>query len=208
MNFIWCLLVISGILTLTFINPNLAFSSLLDGSENAINLSIKLWAIYSLWLGLLHIIEETKLNEKIAKILTPLIKFLFGKTDEKTSAQISLNITSNLLGLGNASIPSGISAMENLSKGKNYLTTSMLMLLILNSCNLQIIPSTIISLRATHGSINSADIILPNLIASFLSLILGISFVFLYGKFSKFKDKNKLKPLTNKNNFKNNKTPI
>jgi len=182
MNILWCLLVIGGLTILTFNNPNLAFSSLLTGSEKAISLSIKLWAIYSLWLGLLNIVEETKLNEKISKLLSPLINFLFGNTDKETKSEISLNITSNLLGLGNASLPSGIKAMEKLSKNETYLTTTMLMLTILNSCNLQLIPSTIISLRATHGSVNPTDIILPNLLVSFVSLVLGISTVKLYGK--------------------------
>lgn len=181
MNILWCLLIVLSLILLVFQNPGLAFSALLNGSENAISLSIKLWAIYALWLGLLKIVEETKLCEKISRLLSPIIKFLFGKLDKQTSSQISLNITSNLLGLGNASIPSGIKAMENLSKNEDYLTTSMLMLTILNSCNLQILPSTIISLRESHGSLNSLDIILPNLLVSLISLSLGILLVKIYG---------------------------
>ena len=193
MNILWCFLVIGGLVLLLFVNPNLAFSSLLKGSENAISLSIKLWAIYSLWLGILNIVEETKLSEKMSKLLSPIINFLFGKIDTNTKSLISLNITSNLLGLGNASIPSGINAMEKLSKGNDYLTTSLIMLTILNSCNLQIIPSTIISLRSLYSSTNPTDIILPNLIVSICSLFLGILIVKTYGKLKTIKqnDKNK-----------------
>ena len=182
MNILWCLMLIFSLMILSIKDLGIIVSALTNGSEKAISISIKLWAIYSLWLGLLKIIEETKLGEKFSKFLSPLINFLFGKIDSETKNQISLNITSNLLGLGNASLPSGISAMEKLSKNETYLTTAMLMLLILNSCNLQIIPSTIISLRSLHGSLNPTDIILPNLLTSFISLFIGILIIKSYSK--------------------------
>jgi len=168
-------------------NVDLAVSSMLEGGSKAISLSLKLWGIYSVWLGILKIVEATKLDEKLSKLLKPLINLLVGKTDEYTQNQIAINITSNLLGMGNASTPSGMNAIEGLYKGGRYATASMIMILILNSTSLQLVPTTIIGLRAMAGSCTPADIIIPTLIATLASTIFGIVLVKIFAKI--FKDK-------------------
>ena len=119
--------------------------------------------------------------------MSPLIKWLFGKTDEYTQNQIAINITSNLFGMGNASTPSGMNAIAGLDKGSKYATSGMILVIILNSTSLQLIPTTIIGLRATAGSVNSTDIILPTLIATIISTVAGVVLVKLFSKI--FKDK-------------------
>ena len=99
-------------------------------------------------------------------------------------------MTSNLLGMGNAATPSGIDGMAGLDKGSKYITTAMAMFFILNVTNLQLIPTTVISLRAMHGSTNANDIILPTLIASISSTLTGIILVKLCKKMFKKGDKN------------------
>jgi spore maturation protein A len=141
-------------------------------------------------LGLLKIVEETKLDKKIAKLLSPVIDFLMGETDSKTKNYIAINLTSNLLGMGNASTPSGIEGMAGLDKGSKYITTAMAMFFILNVTSLQLIPTTIISLRALHGSLNSNDIILPTLISTIASTLTGIILVKMCKKLFKKGDNN------------------
>ena len=84
MNLVWIsvLIVSLGIMLLT--NVDIAFSTILTGSEKAIALTLKLWAIYAVWLGILKIVEDTGLDKKIGKLLKPVINFLFGKTDRKS----------------------------------------------------------------------------------------------------------------------------
>lgn len=177
MNLIWVAIMIVGLGIMLFSNVDMAFATILTGSEKAIALSLKLWAIYAIWLGLLKIVEETHLDQKIAKLLSPIIDYLVGKTDDKTKSYIAINLTSNLLGMGNASTPSGIDGMAGLDKGSKYITTAMAMFFILNVTSLQLIPTTVISLRVLHGSKSANDIILPTLISTIASTISGVVLV-------------------------------
>lgn len=188
MNLVWTSVMLVGIGMLLLNNVEATMDALFAGGNKAIALSLKLWGIYTLWLGILKIVEDTGLDKKLSKILRPIIRMLFGKTDEYTENQIAINITSNLLGMGNASTPSGMNAIKGLDKsvGK-YATSAMIMVIILNSTSLQIIPTTVIGLRITAGSSSPSDIILPTLIASTVSTISGILLVKLFSKI--FKDK-------------------
>lgn len=187
MNVIWCFILISGAISLIITSPDLFLLSLTNASEKAITLSLKLWGIYTLWLGILKIVEESELSKKIEQLFSPIINKLFPSSSPEAKQFICINITSNMLGLGNASIPSGINAISALDEGKDYLTTSMLLFIILNVCNLQIFPTTIISLRALHGSSNPSDIILPNLISSLFSITLSLTMVWIFTKWRKRK---------------------
>lgn len=177
MNIVWVSIIVIGLAVMLFHSPQLAFATIQTGSEKAIALCLKLWSIYSIWLGLLNILEATGFDKKLAHWLSPLIDFLIGKTDPYTKNQIAINLTSNILGMGNACTPSGIKAMEGLSKGQKHITSAMIMFMILNVTSLDLIPTTVISLRISHGSLNSADIILPTLISTFASTFSGIVLV-------------------------------
>ena len=177
MNLVWTIVMLVGLGILLFSNVDIALSSILDGGSKAVSLSLKLWGIYAVWLGILKIVEETGLDKKLAKLFQPLIKLLVGKTDEYTSNQIAINITSNLLGMGNASTPSGMNAISGLDKGGRYATASMIMIVILNSTSLQLIPTTVVGLRVLAGSTSASDIIIPTLIATIVSTVSGIILV-------------------------------
>ncbi len=189
MNFVWVSFLMVGLGLMLFNNVDIAFSTLLTGSEKAIALSLKLWAIYAVWLGILKIVEDTGLSQKISRLLTPLINKLFGYTDTETQSQIAINITSNLLGMGNACTPSGIRAIKGMDKGSITATSGMIMLLVLNATSLELLPTTVIGLRATHGSINPNDIILPTLIATLVSTLSGIILCKICEKFKNKKQK-------------------
>lgn len=177
MNIIWNSIIIIGLAIMLIKSPELAFTTIQTGSEKAIALCIKLWSIYSIWLGILNILEATGFDKKLAHWLNPVIDFLIGKTDSNTKQQIAINLTSNILGMGNACTPSGIKAMEGLSKGHSHITSAMIMFMILNVTGLDVIPTTVISLRLSHGSLHSSDIIIPTLISTLTSTICGIILV-------------------------------
>lgn len=201
MNFVWISFVMIGLGILLFKNVDIAFSTLLNGSEKAIALTLKLWAIYAVWLGILKIVEDTGLNQKIGKLLNPIINKLFGKTDTETHNQIAINITSNLLGMGNACTPSGIKAMKGLDKGSDIATSSMIMLMILNTSSLQILPTTVIGLRVAAGSVDPNNIILPTLIATTVSTLSGILLCKLFEKIKNKKLKRNKKLNNNQSNL-------
>jgi len=190
MNVVWTIVMIVGLIIMLITNVELAVPSILDGGSKAITLSLKLWGIYAVWLGILKIVEETELDKKLAKLFQPLIRFLVGKTDDYTNNQIAINITSNILGMGNASTPSGMNAIAGLDKGSKYATAGMIMIMILNSSSLQLIPTTIVGLRTMAGSSVASDIIIPTLISTFVTTFVGIILVKIYYKI--FKDKERL----------------
>ncbi len=180
MKAVWFVLMMSGLIALTIIEPEKTISVLISAGSDAVMLSIKLLGIYAVWLGFLGILDQTKLSEKIANLMEPLIDFLFGKQiDQKTKGLISLNLASNILGVGNASTPIGIKAMQGLDKINNseVASSAMIMLMVINATSIQLLPTTIIGLRATHQSLNAGDIILPSIITTLVTTILGIILV-------------------------------
>ena len=177
MNIIFNFSVIVSLGLFLILDPASAVNSMLSASEKAVSLCISLISIYALWLGLLEIVEESGINKVIAKYLSPIIKFLFGSQPDNVNEQLAINLSSNLLGLGNASTPSGINAMKLMDNKSGKPTKSMVMLMVLNSLSIQIIPTTLIVLKVLYGSINPTDIIFPILISSFTSTFLGIFLV-------------------------------
>lgn len=190
MNNIWTFIFIIGLALMLFVNPEEIINTLTNASTKAITLCISLLGIYAVWLGLLELVDKTGLNKKLSSKLKGISRFLFGKQTEVTEEQISINLSSNMLGMGNASTPSGIKAMEGLDKKTGKITRPMIMLMIINTTAIQLIPTTIIGLRAVNGSTNPASIVFPTLIATGISTLSGIALVIIIDKFiKKFKRK-------------------
>lgn len=167
---------------LLVVNPGETVNGMLDASAEAVELCISLCGIYAVWLGLLEILEASGLSEKLAKLLRPIIKRLFKGADEKVHKDIAINMSANMLGLGNAATPYGIRAMKGMDDGSGVATRPMIMLMVLNATSIQLLPTTTIGLRAAAGSASPADIILPTLIATFITCLTGICLVLLCGK--------------------------
>ena len=100
---------------------------------------------------------------------------------------IALNMSANMLGLGNAATPMGIKAMQALDDGSGIATDAMIMLIVINATSIQLLPSTVIGLRASAGSLSPADIILPTLLSTICTVTLGITLVKLFQKFRRRK---------------------
>jgi len=189
MNIVWLIVMLAGIIIMIFTAPNLIVSTMISASEKSVKLCINLLAIYAVWLGLLKILENTGLNKKLAKWLSPIITFLFGKgIDEYTKSQIAINISSNILGLGNAATPSAIKAMQRLDNKTGKINKSMTMLMIINCLSFQLIPTTIMGLMASSGSTNASSIIFPTICTS---LVTGIVIITILKLIFKIKEKSK-----------------
>ena len=193
MRRIWYVIMLSSLIALCIINPENSINAMMDAGEKAVMLSIKLIGVYAIWLGILGIVDQTKLSDKISSLLSPIIDFLFGKNlDQQTKNYISMNLSTNILGMGNACTPLGIKAMNGLDKLNNHsatASTAMIMLMVINATSIQLLPTTIIGLRASYGSTTSSDIIIPSIIATTLTTVLGILLVKLC---SKIKNKKKV----------------
>lgn len=185
MNIVWTVITIAAIAALTFINPQSVLTVCLDSSSQALKTALELTAVYCVWLGVFKVAEECRLVEKLSKLLKPLNKWLYGNVSEVAAGYVSLNLASNLLGVGNAATPSAISAIKEVEKGET-LSRFGAMLFVVNATSVQLVPTTVIGVRASFGSASPADIILPNLIATVITSIVGVALVFVaYGKTNK-----------------------
>lgn len=182
MGKIWFLILASGLTTLLFTDPSAAVTAMTAGSDAAVKLAINLVGVYGLWLGLFGILERLGIADKIAKLLHPLIKILFKNVDPTTEKYITINMSANLLGLGNASTPMGIGAVTRMREGQVVASQNMIMLVVISATSLQLLPSTVIGMRAAHGSSAPADFLLASTVATVLSTVLGILLVKLCGK--------------------------
>lgn len=136
-------------------------SEILDKSGEAVELVISLCGIMCFWCGIMRVAERAGLMEKLAKLLKPIVNFLFKstKTNAKAAALITANLAANILGLGNASTPLGIAAMRELSNGSDSASDDMILLAVMNTASLQIIPTTAAALRAANGVTKPLDIL-------------------------------------------------
>ncbi len=177
MSFIWLIIMLVSITVLLFVDPASALSSLIKGANDSVALALNLVALYGIWLGVFEILEQTGVSDKLAKLLRPVVRRLFKGESEDTEKYVSMNISANLLGLGNAATPMGINAVGSMERdaGKpKKATTNMIMLLVISATSLQIFPSTVISMRAAAGSANPADFLFPCIVATVCSTALGI----------------------------------
>lgn len=191
MNKIWFIMVIMSLGFLLWTGPSSVMTQMISASNDALKLCVELAGVYAVWLGILELVDASGLGEKLAKLLRPVIKKLFKIDNEEIQRMIAMNMSANMLGLGNAATPMGIKAMQALDDGSGVANTAMIMLIVLNATSIQLLPSTVIGLRASAGSTSPADIILPTLIATITTTILGIILVKLFSSIYEKRKKNK-----------------
>lgn len=188
-NYIWLALIVIGVLTAVFQgNVQVVTDAAIESANSAVELSIGLVGVMTLWLGLMKLAEKSGIVNLISKMLKPILKRIFPEVPENHPAMGSMvmNMAANLLGLGNAATPLGIKAMkelQELNEDKTTATNSMCMFLAINTSSVTLIASTVIAYRASAGSSNPAEIIGPTIIASVFGTIVAIIAAKLLEKF-------------------------
>lgn len=169
-------------------------SALLEECGGAVQLAISLAGIICLWSGIMRVAQSSGLTEKLAKIFAPVLSLLFRglKKSGKAMQYITLNITANILGLGNASTPFGIAAMREIEKEEDSphpetASDNMIMLTVMNTASLQIIPTTAAALRLSYGSAAPMEILPCVWITSVCALAAAVAAVKICGKISRRK---------------------
>lgn len=151
-----------------------------EGAAQGVTLAIGLIGVMALWLGLLRIAEKAGLVDKLARAVRPIFRPLFPGVPDGHPAisAMLLNIAANMLGLGNAATPFGIKAMEELEKlnpTPGTATNAQVLFLAINTASLQLVPTTVIALRAAAHSTDPAGIILPCLGATFCAFLVAVT---------------------------------
>jgi spore maturation protein A len=158
----------------------------------AVELAIGLIGIMSLWLGLMKIAEQAGMVAVLAKFLKPVTTRLFPDVppDHPAMGAMLMNISANMLGLANAATPLGLKAMEELNKLNKKLgtaTDAMCTFLVVNTSSVQLIPATVIAIRAAAGSASPTEIIGPVIFATTINTIVGIATVKLLSRLRIFR---------------------
>ena len=188
MNYLWAILIIISIICSILTGRVSEISnSIMSGAQDAVTLVISMLGMMCFWTGLMNIAEKGGLTYILAKILSPVLKRLFPDYDKDSKAMrlICMNVTANILGLGNAATPFGIEAMKEMQKEnkiKDTANNSMIMFVVLNTASLQIVPTLLTILRQKQGSEHPLDILPAIWITSFISLMVGITAAKLFEK--------------------------
>ena len=180
LNILWPIFIIISIIY-AFFSGNLEYlnKSIFESTESAVSLTLTLIGMTCLWSGIMEIASNTNILNYLTKALNPIVRKIFPdiKLSNKSYDNIILNIVANILGLGNAATPLGLKAMnelQNENKDKETLSDNMMMLIVLNTASLQIIPTTVISIRSSLGSNNPTQIIFPVWLSTICAAIVGI----------------------------------
>ncbi|HLR33735.1 MAG TPA: nucleoside recognition domain-containing protein [Tissierellales bacterium] len=177
---IWFLMIFIGIIySLLTGNLKEINNIILREAQSGVTFTISLIGIMSFWLGMMNIAEKSGLMDKIAKLLTPIVNFLFPEVPKGHPAEkwIIMNFITNMFGVGNGATAFGLKAMkelDSLNRQKKRATNAMCMFLVINMSSLQLVPLTILKIRQDYGSVDPTEIIGPSIIATLISTIVGI----------------------------------
>ena len=179
-NKIWGFFIIVGIIFCIFSNNTEAVNvEILNSCKSAFDMTVKIFPVMALWLGICKIAEESGLLNKLSLKLSNILKYIFPEIPKGhvSLSYISSNMIANMFGLGNAATPFGLKAMKSLQElndKKDTASRSMITFLVLNTSGITIIPTTIISLRMMYGSSDPTSIVIPCIVISFISILFAI----------------------------------
>lgn len=161
-------------------------AALLNGGKNTLTFMLTLGGSMCLWSGVLRVAETAGFTRFVARTIAPLLRLLFPRLPKDSAAcrAISMNISANVLGLGNAATPFGLQAMKGLHDRtkSDYATRDMIVLAVLNTASVQLIPTTVAALRAEAGSTSPLSILPAVWITSLGSALAAVTVVRVFGK--------------------------
>lgn len=179
-NFFWLLLMLSGIVVAAVHGKvETVTRAVLEGAKLAVETSFGLIAIVTFWLGVMRVAEAAGLVRALARLVRPLVRLLFPGIpgDHPAVGAIVLNLSANVLGLGNAATPAGLVAMRELQKlnpRPEEATPAMCTFLALNTACITLVPTTVIGIRALYGAREPAAIIGSTVLATACGMTVAV----------------------------------
>ena len=165
-----------------FSDPAGVLSAMTASVNESLLLCVKMCGVYCVWLGFIKIMEEINALKAVGNLLRPLIEKLFGQVNPRAKDYLVVNISANLIGVANAATPTAIKAIGEMDRGDVKMTRGMAMLFVINATGIELLPSTVMSMRAAAGSASPADILLPSFIVNVVTTAIGILLVCLLYK--------------------------
>ncbi|MGN0658172.1 MAG: nucleoside recognition domain-containing protein [Emergencia sp.] len=169
--------------------------NIFDFAQTGVDIALGLIGIMAFFCGLMKVMEDSGLCEKIGKVLYPVLKWLFPEVPDGHPAYsaIALYFAANILGIGDAATPFGLKAMQELqtlNKTKNIATNAQCMLMAVSTTSITILPTTAIGIRASVQAEGAAEIIVPTIIATTISTVVGITLSIIFQKTKRWKLEN------------------
>ena len=157
----------------------------IEGAERSVELCFSLCGMICLWSAVMELMSQSGLASRLSSLLRPLLSRLFPRAsrDRETMEALSENVSANLLGLGNAATPAGIRAVQGMCPpGCKTASDELCLLVVMNTASIQLLPTTIASLRAALGAASPMDILPAVWLSSVVSVTAGITAAKLFEK--------------------------
>ena len=156
-------------------------------AKGAVTLAIGLIGIMSLWLGFVRVLEAGGMMRQLARLVRPVMVRLFPEVPAEHPAMSAmiLNISANMLGLGNAATPFGIKAMVELNRLNPFpgmATNAMCLFLAINTSSVALLPLGVMGVRAAAGSTRPFEMFVPTLVATLASTFVGVAVATWWGR--------------------------
>ncbi|MDQ5983714.1 MAG: Spore maturation protein A [Eubacteriales bacterium SKADARSKE-1] len=177
---VWGFMIIISVLCAALTGRMEAVSNaVLSGATSAVELLISMVGVMALWTGIMKIADAIGVTKFLANLFSPIMTKLFPDYEKGSPAikAICMNVTANVLGLGNAATPMGIAAMKEMSrsnKNKFIANNSMVMFVVINTASIQLVPTMISILRQKHGAAFPFDVMPAIWLTSCVALTVGI----------------------------------
>ena len=184
MSWIWTgFLLISLLCRLLYPNGSSLSGAALEGAQAGITLGISMAGAICLWSGVGKLLEAAGATGQLSRLLAPVLHRLFpsAKDDKALAGDLSANICANVLGLGNAATPMGISAARRMGRDGTA-TDELCRFIVLNTASIQLIPATVAAIRASLGCPTPFDILPAVWLTSLVSAGMGLAGAYLFGK--------------------------
>ncbi|HBX24336.1 MAG TPA: spore maturation protein [Desulfotomaculum sp.] len=181
-NFVWLGMMVIGVLVAGFNGHiEVVTKAALEGAQIGVQVALDLIAIITFWLGIMKLAEAAGLVRALARLVQPVTTFLFPSVPREHPAMgaIVMNLSANILGLGNAATPMGLIAMQELQKlnrgDPKTASDAMCTFLALNTSCITLIPTTIIGIRLIYGSADPTEIVGTTVFATAAGMTVAIS---------------------------------
>ena len=149
----------------------------LEGAAAGVTLCISMAGGLCLWSGIMEVMKRSGLSAGLSLLLGPLLGRLYPDfaRDRPVMDAVCANVSANLLGLGNAATPLGLEAARRMAqRTPGRASDSLCLLVVCNTASIQLIPTTVASLRAAAGSTTPFDILSAVWLTSTLALAAGL----------------------------------
>lgn len=188
MNYIFGFLILAAVVCGMITGQGQQLSNgVISGAETGVELMLTMAGMLMLWSGIMEIAARAGLTKMLGRVLSPILNFLFKNVPKSSKALnfISMNVSANLLGLGNAATPLGLSAMGELKKlngNREEASNDMVTFVVMNTASIQFVPTMVGTLRQSYGSAAPFEILPCVWISSACALAVGLTLAKILGR--------------------------